>query len=262
MNNGLIGDVQCQRELCEKSLMQLINICPSLFICWSFIDDLAANRRKWWMWERNTREMAKMRLGGQTKRRPASQNSSKLNIYNACFPFFFFLFSFFWPTTVQPITTISSTAHTLKALCDWKIIFTAAVTWLLDFFFFFFFFQWSHTSSSSLRMHQWCLFVVADARVQKHSLQTAQNLLQEEVAHAEARSEVKKTNNLNYVRASFLSFLLWEKKQTFIMLPELLWMIPEKPAVWLTTHPLLCNLIPKDMRNIHTVSNLHTSERN
>lgn len=59
MNNGLIGGVQWQRELCEKSLMQLINICPSLFICWSFVDDLAANRRKWWMWERNTRRWQK-----------------------------------------------------------------------------------------------------------------------------------------------------------------------------------------------------------
>lgn len=34
------------------------------------------------------------------------------------------------------------------------------------------------------------MFVVAEALVQNHSMQTAQNLLQEEVAHAEEHSEV------------------------------------------------------------------------
>lgn len=37
--------------------------------------------------------------------------------------------------------------------------------------------------------------VVAESRLQKHSLQTAQNLLQEEVARAEERSEVRTTSS-------------------------------------------------------------------
>lgn len=39
-----------------------------------------------------------------------------------------------------------------------------------------------------------CL-VVAESRLQKHSLQTAQNLLQEEVARAEEHSEVRATSS-------------------------------------------------------------------
>lgn len=39
-------------------------------------------------------------------------------------------------------------------------------------------------------MHQWRFLLVAEDRVQKQSLQTAQNLLQEEVARAEEQSEV------------------------------------------------------------------------
>lgn len=42
-------------------------------------------------------------------------------------------------------------------------------------------------------MRQWCFFVIAEAHGQRHSLQTAQNLLQEEVARAEEHSEVKDT---------------------------------------------------------------------
>lgn len=37
--------------------------------------------------------------------------------------------------------------------------------------------------------------VVTESRLQKHSLQTAQNLLQEEVARAEERSEVRTTSS-------------------------------------------------------------------
>lgn len=38
---------------------------------------------------------------------------------------------FFWPGTVH---AVSSSAHTTKALCDWKITFSAAVSWLCGFF--------------------------------------------------------------------------------------------------------------------------------
>lgn len=60
----------------------------------------------------------------------------------------------------------------------WKIIFCAAVSWLLDF---------SSNCSEVIPP----FFVFAEARLQKHSLRTAQNLLQEEVARAEEHSEVK-----------------------------------------------------------------------
>lgn len=57
--------------------------------------------------------------------------------------------------------------------CFGKIIDCSVVSWFLD----------------SYLLPLFC--VVAEAHLQKHSLQTAQNLLQEEVARAEEHSEVK-----------------------------------------------------------------------
>lgn len=74
-----------------------------------------------------------------------------------------------------------------------------------------FFFQLclSHTWSSSLCVHQSCAFVVADARVQRRSLHTAQNLLQEEVARAEEHSEVKDNKTESHCSGCFLKSLRW-----------------------------------------------------
>lgn len=52
-------------------------------------------------------------------------------------------------------------------------------------------------------MHQWRFLLVAEDRVQKQSLQTAQNLLQEEVARAEEQSEVTTRQKIKKDCSSF-----------------------------------------------------------
>lgn len=83
----------------------------------------------------------------------------------------------------------------------WKIIFSTVVSWFLDLFFS----SFPAPFKSNLHASMLFLFVVAEAHVQKHSLQTAQNLLQEEVAHAEEHSEVKTHRRAKAVKTELVS---------------------------------------------------------
>lgn len=75
------------------------------------------------------------------------------------------------------------------------------------------------------------LFVVAEAHVQKHSLQTAQNLLQEEVAHAEEHSEVKTHRRAKAVKTELVSLVLAENQTVFHHVGSTLAAASQKPLV-------------------------------
>lgn len=112
---------------------------------------------------------------GRIKKQPVSQINSKMHI------------SSFWFIFKGQKVSAPSSAHATKPLSDLEYDFLCCSFLVSGFVLQL---QWSRASSSSLHMHQWCFSVLADARGQKHSLQTAQNLLQEEVARAEEQSEV------------------------------------------------------------------------
>ena len=123
--------------------------------------------------------------------RPAPRNSSKSNLSSPCFPFL-------WPESAHHHLLVSTYSERLFVI--WKIIFSAAVSWFPGCYFFLFLLQlqWSHTSSPSACITD-VSFVVAGARVQKHGLQTMQNLLQEEVDQAEEHSEVTTTKPARFL---------------------------------------------------------------